>query len=39
MPIFDVDTNDEPHDILSGLPLFPYVHIRTTPLAEHPSDI
>ena len=37
--IFDVDSNDELHDILSGLPLFPYMDITTTPLAKHPSDI
>jgi len=37
--IFDVESNDELHDLLSGLPLFPYMDIRVTPLATHPSDI
>jgi muconolactone D-isomerase len=37
--IFDVDSNDELHDILSGLPLFPYMDIKTTPLVKHPSDV
>lgn len=37
--IFDVADNDELHSILSGLPLFPYMTIRVTPLATHPSDI
>ncbi|HUE34102.1 MAG TPA: muconolactone Delta-isomerase [Mycobacterium sp.] len=37
--IFDVDTNDELHDLLSGLPLFPYMDIQVTPVARHPSDI
>ena len=37
--IFDVETNDELHEILSGLPLFPYMRISVTPLAKHPSDI
>lgn len=37
--IFDVADNDELHTILSGLPLFPYMTIRATPLATHPSDI
>ncbi|KAA0109803.1 muconolactone Delta-isomerase [Mycolicibacterium sp. P1-5] len=37
--IFDVDSNDELHQILSGLPLFGYMSIRVTPLAVHPSDI
>ena len=37
--IFDVDSHDELHDLLSGLPLFPYMHIRVTPLASHPSAL
>ncbi len=37
--IFDVAGNDELHDLLSGLPLFPYMDIAVTPLATHPSDI
>ncbi|MDZ4264731.1 MAG: muconolactone Delta-isomerase [Mycobacterium sp.] len=37
--IFDVDSNDELHQILSRLPLFPYMDIRVTALAQHPSDV
>ena len=37
--IFDVADNDELHQVLSGLPLFPYMDIAVTPLATHPSDI
>ena len=37
--IFDVDSNDELHDLLSNLPLFPYMAITVTPLAAHPSAI
>jgi muconolactone D-isomerase len=37
--IFDVGSNDELHDLLSGLPLFPYMDIKVTPLAAHPSSI
>ncbi|WP_426990400.1 muconolactone Delta-isomerase [Pseudarthrobacter sp. Y6] len=37
--IFDVDTNDELHDLLQGLPLFPYMKVDVTPLAQHPSAI
>ncbi|MBS9533615.1 muconolactone Delta-isomerase [Mycobacterium sp. M1] len=37
--IFDVESNDELHEIISGLPLFPYMDIRVTPLATHPSDV
>jgi muconolactone D-isomerase len=37
--IFDVESHDELHTILSGLPLFPYMDIAVTPLATHPSDI
>jgi muconolactone D-isomerase len=37
--IFDVAGNDELHEILSGLPLFPFMAIKVTPLARHPSAI
>jgi muconolactone D-isomerase len=37
--VFDVGSPDELHDLLSGLPLFPYMDIRVTPLARHPSAI
>ncbi len=37
--IFDVESNDELHTLLSGLPLFPYMEIHVTPLARHPSSI
>lgn len=37
--IFDVEGNDELHELLSSLPLFPYMEIEVTPLATHPSDI
>ena len=37
--IFNVDSNDELHKLLNGLPLFPYMSITVTPLAKHPSAI
>ena len=37
--VFNVDSNDELHDLLSALPLFPYMDIHVTPLAHHPSAI
>ncbi|MFE5563380.1 muconolactone Delta-isomerase [Amycolatopsis japonica] len=37
--IFDVDTNDGLHAILESLPLYPYMMIEVTPLAQHPSDV
>ena len=37
--VFDVDSNDELHQLLSGLPLFPYMDITVMALAAHPSDI
>ena len=37
--IFDAESNDEVHEMLSGLPLFPYMRIQVTPLAKHPSHI
>jgi muconolactone D-isomerase len=37
--VFDVASNDELHELLSKLPLFPYMQIKVTPLAAHPSAI
>lgn len=37
--IFDVQSNDELHTLLSELPLFPYMEIKVTPLSRHPSAI
>lgn len=37
--VFDVAGNDELHDTLSRLPLFPFMKIAVTPLARHPSSI
>jgi muconolactone D-isomerase len=37
--IFDVDSNETLHDLLSSLPLFPYLRIQVTPLARHPSKL
>jgi len=37
--IFDVESNAELHDILSALPLFPYMEIEVTPLCRHPSSV
>lgn len=37
--VFDVDSHDELHTILSGLPLFPYMTMQVTALARHPSAI
>jgi muconolactone D-isomerase len=37
--IFDVASNDELQQLLSELPLFPYMQIDVTPLATHPSRI
>jgi muconolactone D-isomerase len=37
--VFDVGSNDELHQLLSALPLFPYMEIHVTPLAQHPSAI
>jgi len=34
-----VASNDELHTLLSQLPLFPYMKISVTPLAQHPSAI
>jgi muconolactone D-isomerase len=37
--IFDVESHDELHALLSGLPLFPFMDVAVTPLARHPSAI
>jgi muconolactone delta-isomerase len=37
--LFDVESNDGLHTLLSGLPLFPYMELQVTPLAKHPSSI
>jgi len=35
--VFDVESHDELHGILSGFPMFPYMKVRMTPLATHPN--
>ena len=37
--VFDVDDNEALHQILWNLPLFPYMRVEVTPLAQHPSDL
>jgi muconolactone D-isomerase len=37
--ILDVASVDELHELLSGLPLFPYLDIHVTPLARHPNAL
>lgn len=37
--IFDVGTAEELHDILWTLPLFLYMDVQVTALAQHPSDL
>ena len=37
--VFDVADNDELHTLLSGLQLFPFMDIKVTPLAKHPSAV
>lgn len=37
LSIFDVADNARLHEILNGLPLFPYMDIEVTPLTAHPS--
>ena len=37
--IFDVENNAELHDILTGLPLYPFMEVKVTPLCRHPSSI
>lgn len=37
--IFDVSSPQELHDLLSALPLFPFMEIAVIPLCRHPSSI
>lgn len=37
--VFDVGSNDELHNILQSLPLYKFMQIHITPLAQHPSAI
>ena len=37
--VFDVDSHRRLHEILSGLPLGPYLDIDVTPLTTHPSAL
>ena len=37
--IFDVESNEELHTLLSELPLFPYMKISVTALCRHPSAL
>jgi muconolactone D-isomerase len=37
--VFNVDSTDELHGILSSLPLFPYMEIEVTALCRHPASI
>ena len=37
--IFRVESVNELHELLAELPLFPYVEIKVTALAHHPSAI
>ena len=37
--IFDVESNAALHDILTSLPLFPFMEMKVTPLCRHPSSL
>ena len=37
--VFDVDSHEELHTLLSTLPLFPFMQINVTALCRHPSSI
>lgn len=35
--IYDVRDNDHLHEVLSGFPMYRYMDIKVTPLAQHPN--
>lgn len=37
--VFDVDSNQELHELLMSLPLFPYMDVSVTPMNAHPSAL
>jgi muconolactone D-isomerase len=37
--VFDVDSNEELHQLLSTLPLFPFMRIEVMAMLRHPSSI
>lgn len=37
--VFDVDSVQELHDLISKLPLFPFMTIAVEPVCRHPSSI
>ncbi|TDP86107.1 muconolactone delta-isomerase [Aquabacterium commune] len=37
--IFDVESNEELHQLLMSLPLYPYMAMDVTALCRHPSSI
>lgn len=37
--IFDVRDNQELHDLLTGLPLYPFMKIKIQALCRHPSSV
>ena len=37
--VFDIDSTDELHEILWSLPLFPFMNVEVSPLAQHPSAL
>lgn len=37
--VFDVESNEELHALISGLPLFPFMTIEVLPMLRHPSAI
>jgi muconolactone D-isomerase len=39
LSVLDVESNQHLHDVLSHLPLFPYMDIDVTPLAQHPNAL
>ena len=39
LSIFDCRDNAHLHEVLMGLPLYPYMEVQVTPLCRHPSSI
>ncbi|WP_298937250.1 muconolactone Delta-isomerase family protein [uncultured Ruegeria sp.] len=37
--VFDVQSHEELHEVITGLPFYPYITLDITPLSQHPGRI
>lgn len=37
--VFDVQSHEELHEVLTNLPFFPFITLEITPLSQHPGRV